>query len=45
MRSLSGADVGPVLAGHDVAAGHVQHIGGRQLEMHRGAVGVVNDGG
>lgn len=35
VRSLRGADVGPVLAGHDVAAGHVQHIGGRQLEMHR----------
>ena len=42
--ALRGADVGPVVAGHDVATGHVQHVGGGQLEVHRGAVGVVDDG-
>lgn len=45
VRALRGADVGPVLAGHDETARHVQHVGGREFEMHGGAVGVVDDGG
>ena len=29
----------------DVAGGHVQDVRGRELEVNRGAVGVVDDGG
>lgn len=44
VRALRRADVGPVVAGHHVAAGHVQHVGGGQLKVYGGAVGVVDDG-
>lgn len=44
VRPLRGRHVGPVRRRQDVAAGHVQDVGGRQLEVDRGAVGVVDDG-
>lgn len=44
MRPLRRGHVGPVRGRQDVAAGHVQDVGGRQLEVDRGAVGVVDDG-
>lgn len=44
VRPLRRADVGSVMAGQDVATRHVQHVGGGQLKVHGGAVGVVNDG-
>lgn len=44
MRALRRRHVGPVRRRQDVAAGHVQDVGGWELEVDRGAVGVVDDG-
>lgn len=44
VRPLRRRHVGPVRGRQHVAAGHVQDVRGRQLEVDRGAVGVVDDG-
>lgn len=45
VRPLGWRHVGPVSGRQDVAARHVEHVGGGELEVNRGAVGVVDDGG
>lgn len=44
VRPLWRRHVGPVGGRQDVAAGHVQDVRGREFEVNRGAVGVVDDG-
>lgn len=44
VRPLRWRHIRAVSRRQDVAAGHVQDIGGREFEMHRGAVSVVDDG-
>lgn len=44
VRPLRRRHVGPVGWRQDVAARHVQDVRGRELEVDRGAVGVVDDG-
>lgn len=44
VRPLRRRHVGPVRRRQDVAAGHIQDISGREFEVNRGAIGVVDDG-
>lgn len=44
VRPLRRRHIGPVGRRQDVAAGHVQDVRGREFEVDRGAVGVVDDG-
>lgn len=44
VRPLGRRHIGPVRRRKDVAAGHVQDVGGGELEVDRGAVGVVDNG-
>lgn len=44
VRPLRRRHVGPVRRRQDIAAGHIQDISGREFEVNRGAIGVVDDG-